>query len=163
MFQLPRFDPCPFCENAAGRPFLSPLDGELVPCAVIEERSETLAFVNTRRPTGFADRPAPWVLVISKRHAPTLLDLSEAEAVAVMAHTHRIAKAVTAAFELDGLRLLQNNGIAGDQAVPHFHMHIIPCRIGSVRSERPSSERGPRVSFDERQRIAEQIRAHLDG
>jgi hypothetical protein len=63
VFKLPAFDPCPFCENAAGRPVRSPYDGEVVPCAVIEERGDTLAFVNTRLPE--SGLPG-WVLVIPK-------------------------------------------------------------------------------------------------
>ena len=163
MFQLPEYDPCPFCEYVAGRPVRSPQDGELVHGVVVEERGETLAFVNPRRPVGFADEPAPWVLVIPKRHAPTILDLSAEEATAVMAHAHRLARAVTAAFDLEGLRLLQNNGIAGDQTVPHLHMHLIPCRhVDGARPALPSG-RGPRVPFQERLHIAERIRFHLHG
>lgn len=164
MFRLPVYTPCPFCEYVAGRPVHSPVDGELTECAVVDETEHTLAFVNTRRPLGVPANgpPAPWVLVITKRHAATLLDLSAAEAAAAMTHVRRIARALTGGFELDGLRLLQNNGMAGDQTVPHFHMHLLPCLQGGASGPEGLKEHGPFVAFAERQRMAERIRAYLE-
>jgi histidine triad (HIT) family protein len=66
------------------------------------------------------------VLVASKRHAATLLDLSADEAAAMMRAVHRVAKAVMATFAPPGLTVLQANGKEGDQTVFHFHMHVVP-------------------------------------
>jgi histidine triad (HIT) family protein len=37
-----------------------------------------------------------------------------------------VALALRAALEPDGLNLLQANGPAAFQSVPHFHLHLIP-------------------------------------
>jgi len=70
--------------------------------------------------------------VIPKRHAPTLLDLTDEEAVAVINAVRRIANALVKAYDPDGLNLIQNNGVIAGQVAPHFHMHVVPRRkIGS--------------------------------
>ena len=66
------------------------------------------------------------VLVASRRHAATLLDLTPDEAAAVMRTAHRVAHAVQSAFDPPGMTLLQANGPEGDQTVFHFHMHVVP-------------------------------------
>lgn len=48
----------------------------------------------------------------------------------VLAHVMRIAKRVAAAqmseLGADGVNLMQNNGAAAGQEVPHLHVHVIP-------------------------------------
>lgn len=66
------------------------------------------------------------VLVATRRHASDILDLSSAEAAAVMQTAQRIALAVKKAFDPPGLTILQANGKAGDQTVFHFHLHVVP-------------------------------------
>ena len=91
-FQIPSHDDCAFCRNVSGLPVVSRIDGETVGCAVIESLEETFAFIN---PYQFSP---PHILVIPKRHAATILDLTSEEATAVMCHVHRLAKAVAGAF-----------------------------------------------------------------
>jgi histidine triad (HIT) family protein len=76
-------------------------------------------------------------LVVPKRHAPTLLDLTDEEAGAVMTMVRQVAAATVAALEVDGLTLYQNNGVASLQRIPHFHMHVVPRRYGSGWGEGP--------------------------
>lgn len=66
------------------------------------------------------------VLVATRRHAATLLDITPEEAAAVMQTAQRVAQAVRAAFDPPGLTLLQANGREGDQTVFHFHLHVVP-------------------------------------
>jgi histidine triad (HIT) family protein len=47
-----------------------------------------------------------------------------------MAVAHRVARAVQAAFQPEGITLLQANKPAGWQTVPHLHMHVLPRRAG---------------------------------
>ncbi len=137
--ELPHRDPCPFCENIAGRH----------PCAVIEDREATFAFVNPRQLQEGA------TLVIPKRHVPTVLDLADDEAAAVMQCVVRIARALRDAYEPEGLQLFQNNGVAASQTVPHFHMHIVPRYRGD------SWERVAKTPLAARKQIAERIKLHL--
>ena len=64
LFELPEMTPCVFCELIAGR-----LDKGLV-----EETALTLTIVNIRQ------FEVGQVLVIPRRHAPTILDLTDEEA-----------------------------------------------------------------------------------
>lgn len=116
-FELPepRRGRCPFCDNVAGRE----TEGG-VRCAVVLETDLTLTFVAPRR-----QHPGR-LLVISKRHAPTLFDLTDEEAAAIMRDTRRAALAVTRAFKPDGLTIYQNNGVGAGHEIPHVHMHVVP-------------------------------------
>ena len=66
------------------------------------------------------------VLVVPKEPAPTLDALSDESAAAVGRVLPRIARAVMAATGTRDFNVLQNNGAAAHQAVPHVHFHVIP-------------------------------------
>ena len=91
-----------------------------LPAARVHEDALTLAFMDIGQVT------PGHVLVATRRHAATLLDLTEAEAAAVMQTAQRVAAAAQRAFDPDGITLLQANGEAGGQTVFHFHMHVLP-------------------------------------
>jgi histidine triad (HIT) family protein len=65
-------------------------------------------------------------LVITKAHATTLLDAELADLQAALATAKRVAGALMKALEPEGLNMLQANGPAAFQSVPHFHLHLIP-------------------------------------
>ncbi|HZT05847.1 MAG TPA: HIT domain-containing protein, partial [Chloroflexota bacterium] len=92
---VPQRDRCPFCNFVV----------DLSRFAVVEEMPDTLAFLPPRQ-SGRGH-----VLVIPKRHAPTILDLAHAEALAIMQHVHRVANALARAFDPAGLNVFQNNGV----------------------------------------------------
>lgn len=50
------------------------------------------------------------ILVIAKNHAPTLLEIAEADLLAATVTTQRIARASQQALAADGLRISQFNG-----------------------------------------------------
>src|SRR5438132_14071358 len=85
--EIPQRDRCAFCRYIEGQ-------GQ---AAVVEELDDTLAFLNPRQ-YGIGA-----MLVIPKRHAPTVLDLEATEATAVMRHVHRLAQALTRAFDPSGI------------------------------------------------------------
>ncbi|MGD8512426.1 MAG: HIT family protein [Deltaproteobacteria bacterium] len=66
------------------------------------------------------------LLVIPKAHAGTIQEITEADFVAVMSATHKLAAAVQKALSPAGINLMQLNGKAANQVVPHLHMHIVP-------------------------------------
>jgi histidine triad (HIT) family protein len=65
-------------------------------------------------------------LVLTKAHAATLFDADLADLQAAIATVRRVAKGVRSALNPDGLNMLQANGAAAFQSVPHFHLHLIP-------------------------------------
>jgi histidine triad (HIT) family protein len=70
------------------------------------------------------------VLVISREPAETIFELSSEAAAACIRTTQRVAAAVRCAFEVPGIMIMQMNGSAAGQTVPHVHFHIIPRRPG---------------------------------
>jgi histidine triad (HIT) family protein len=65
-------------------------------------------------------------LVLTKPHATTIWDADPEDLAAAMAATKKVASALRQALKPDGLNLLQANGAAAFQSVPHFHIHLIP-------------------------------------
>ena len=101
---------CIFCRLVAGA----------IPSARVYEDALTIAFMDLGQVN------PGHVLVATKRHAATLLDITPEEAAAVMQTAQHVARAVMAVFNPPGLTLLQANGREGDQTVFHFHMHVVP-------------------------------------
>jgi histidine triad (HIT) family protein len=66
------------------------------------------------------------LLIVPKGHAATLHEITEADFLAVMSVTHKLAAAVKKALNPEGINLLQLNGKAANQVVPHLHVHIVP-------------------------------------
>lgn len=116
MIELPVQDPCTFCEGIAGREKR---------WGIVEEDELTLTVIN------------PWQFevgqccVITRRHAPTLLDLSPEELAAILHSARRIAEAMLATFQPLGILTFQNNGVYSGQEVPHYHFHVVPRQPGS--------------------------------
>jgi histidine triad (HIT) family protein len=65
-------------------------------------------------------------LIVPRTHAATLFEIAEEDAVATIRLAHRVAAGIRRGLRPDGLNLLQNNGAAAFQSVPHFHLHLIP-------------------------------------
>jgi histidine triad (HIT) family protein len=113
---------CIFCEIVEGR----------APAHVVFEDEQTLAFmdINPANPGH--------TLVIPKGHVSDIYGLDQETASAVMRTAVRVAKAIKEALRPDGINLLQSNERAAGQAVPHFHMHVIPRWYGDgLRLSRP--------------------------
>ena len=133
---------CIFCRLVSGE----------IPCAKVYEDDLTIAFMDIGQVN------PGHVLVATKRHAATLLDITAEEAAAVMQTAQRVARAVQATFDPPGLTLLQANGREGDQTVFHFHMHVVP-RHGNdgIALSWPRKEPGAQVL----QGYAQQLQAAL--
>ena len=101
---------CIFCRLVQGE----------IPSAKVYEDGLTVAFMDIGQVN------PGHVLVATRRHAATLLDVTPEEAAAVMQTAQRVAHAVQEVFDPPGLTLLQANGREGDQTVFHFHMHVVP-------------------------------------
>jgi histidine triad (HIT) family protein len=103
--------------------FAKVLRGEL-PSVKVYEDALTLAFMDIMPST------EGHTLVIPKEPAETILDLSPDSAAAVMKTTQKVAKAVKKAFNCPGVMLVQLNGAAAGQTIPHIHFHILPRQAG---------------------------------
>ena len=65
-------------------------------------------------------------LVIMKSHAPTVWDAQPADLQAAIVTAQKVATAVRDTLKPDGLNMLQANGRAAFQSVPHYHLHVVP-------------------------------------
>jgi histidine triad (HIT) family protein len=65
-------------------------------------------------------------LVVPKEAVETLDQLSDESAAALGRALPRICRAVVAVTGVKDYNVLENNGRAAHQAVPHVHFHIIP-------------------------------------
>jgi histidine triad (HIT) family protein len=101
---------CIFCKIVAGE----------IPAVKVLDEDKVLAFMDIN--------PASrgHMLVIPKSHAENIFEISEADLSAVMDAVKRCAVAVKEAVGAEGITVLQLNGKASDQLVPHLHVHIMP-------------------------------------
>jgi histidine triad (HIT) family protein len=101
---------CVFCKIRDGQ----------IPSFKICEDARTLAFMDI-------NPLAPGhCLVITKNHAATVFDAEVTDLQAAIATVKKVALAVRSAFQAEGINVLQANGAAAFQSVPHIHFHIIP-------------------------------------
>ena len=70
------------------------------------------------------------VLVIPKAGSRNLLDADPKTLSTAMPYVQRIARAVQAAMQPDGIRLMQFNEAPAGQSVFHLHFHIVPIYEG---------------------------------
>lgn len=101
---------CPFCAIVA--------DGGVSREVYRDDR--TVAFFPTNPAT------LGHTLVIPRQHVPTIWDVDPAVAAAVGATTLAVAHALRATLGPDGLNVVQSNGAAATQTVPHLHVHVVP-------------------------------------
>jgi histidine triad (HIT) family protein len=104
---------CIFCQITSGK----------VPSEILYQDEEVIAFrdINPQAPTH--------LVVIPKRHIPSLTHLSEAESplVGQMVNiTNQLAK--MEGISESGYRLVMNCGEEGGQLVPHLHLHLLGGR-----------------------------------
>lgn len=105
--------------------FARVLRGEL-PAAKVYEDAEVLAFMD------LFPQSRGHVLVISKgSRARNLLDVDSEHLTALALGAQRVAKAVRAALQPDGIAVTQFNGAHAGQSVFHLHVHIIPTYAGA--------------------------------
>ena len=104
---------CIFCQIVAGK----------IPSEIIYQDEELIAFrdINPQTPTH--------LLIIPKKHIPSLAQLSQAE-LPLMGRMVTVANklAKEEGIAETGYRLVLNYGEWGGQVVPHLHMHLIGGR-----------------------------------
>ncbi len=101
---------CVFCKIRDGQ----------IPSVKVYEDARTLAFMDIN------PLNAGHCLVVTKNHAATLFDAQDEDLAAAIVTARRVARALRQALAPDGLNMLQANGAAAFQSVPHFHLHLVP-------------------------------------
>ena len=105
---------CIFCQIVAGE----------VPTEILYQDEEVIAFrdINPQAPTH--------LIIIPKRHIPSLTHLSEKADSSLIGHMVNVANqlAEREGIAESGYRLALNCGEWGGQLVPHLHMHLLGGR-----------------------------------
>lgn len=107
-------------------------------------------------------------LVVPKRHAAVLDELSAEELAGVFALARKIELALAKAFGAEGFNCAFNQGEIAGQSISHFHLHLVPRKTGDTGITkyepreflyRPGSrERAPEAEL---RAVADAIRAAL--
>ncbi len=103
-------DDCVFCKIIKGD----------IPSATIYENEEFKVILD-RFPSNLGH-----VLVLPKQHIENIFEMPEQIAAEIFKLVTKVAPIVKEQLNCDGINIIQNNGEAAGQSVPHFHIHIIP-------------------------------------
>jgi histidine triad (HIT) family protein len=133
---------CVFCRIVAGQ----------IPSTRVFEDEHTVAFMDIGQVN------PGHTLVTVRKHAANLYELDDAQAAAVARSSARIARAIKAAFNPDGLSVYQANGQAAGQTVFHYHVHLTPRYAGDGMEFTWPVKNPPREQLEE---CAAKIRAKL--
>ena len=132
--------------------FAKILRGEL-PSYKVYEDDKAFAFLD------IMPRAPGHTLVLPKRPARNILDITPDDLGHVARTTQRIAKATMAAFGAPGVTIQQFNEAAGGQVVFHLHVHVIPRHEGVALKAPASFKEAPEVLAQH----AEKLKAVLAG
>ncbi len=105
---------CIFCKIVLGE----------IPCTKVFEDEAMLAFMD------IAPLNKGHLLLIPKQHIGNILDINEEIYGRLFSVIRRLAKAVEGGLNPDGMNVMQLNGKAAGQVVPHLHIHIVPRWVG---------------------------------
>lgn len=130
--------------------FAKILTGEL-PCHKVHEDENALVMMD------IFPQSRGHALIIPKAASRNLLDADPAALSAVMPLVQRVARAVKAATNADGIRLVQFNEAPAGQTVFHLHFHIIPVYEGVALG----AHGGGKADDSELAALAKDIAAHL--
>jgi ATP adenylyltransferase len=108
---------CPFCKIVADD------DGD---ARVVYRDEHVVAF--------FPTQPAVLghILLIPKRHVQDIWGLEAEEGIRLSDTVLRLSAALRSALNPEGLNVIQSNGEAATQTVPHLHVHLVPRRTGDA-------------------------------
>ena len=129
---------CIFCALAAGE----------IPSFKVYEDDLVLAYLDINPCT------EGHTLVIPKEHYTGLLDTPADVLKEVIARVQKVAAHLKTALPCDGFNILQNNGEAAGQTVPHVHFHITP----RYKTGKALSFAGQPGDMDALKALAERIR-----
>jgi histidine triad (HIT) family protein len=132
--------------------FAKILRGDM-PCVRVLDDDEVLAFMDV-----FPQSQGHTLVIPKHVKARNLLDLPGERIGPFFTRVQRVAQAVEAGLQPDGLQVIQYNGADAGQSVFHLHFHIIPrWRDGALKRHAT----GTMASAAELEPLAAKIRAQL--
>ena len=125
-----------------------------IPATILYEESDVLAFMD------IGPIVKGHALVIPKMHCDPVTETPDE----ILAKLHLVAKRIAQAqmdgLSADGVNIMQNNGAAAGQEVPHIHVHVIP----RFKDDGHHWNWNPKKydDFDEMNDLAAKIQNHLE-
>jgi histidine triad (HIT) family protein len=135
-------DSCIFCRIAQKQAFAS----------CVYEDEKVMAFLDIR------PLSEGHTLVIPKAHHENVFDVPQELNAYLHGVTKQVAIAVKKATNADGISIIQQNGKAANQDIPHLHVHVIP-RYGGQKM--PSFSETVEADKEKLNRTAAEIRKHF--
>ena len=136
-----------------GNIFAKILRGE-APAARVFEDEHVLAFMDV-----FPQAKGHTLVIPKRSTARNLLDEDPAVLSGLILGVQRVARAVRAALNPDGVMIFQTNGAPSGQTVYHLHVHILPRWEGDGPLGKHAS--GKMADMDELKALAAQIAAKI--
>ena len=130
-------------------------------CKIAQKQAVTSRVYEDEKVMAFLDiRPLNkgHTLVIPKAHYENIFDVPQELNAYLHGVTKQIAIAVKKATNADGITIIQQNGKAANQDIPHLHVHVIPRYEGQ---KMPSFSETTEVDKEELDLTAAKIRNHL--
>jgi len=97
-------------------------------------------------------------LIIPKAHYENIFDISQELNAYLHGITKLIALAIKKTTKADGVSIIQQNGKAANQDIPHLHVHIIPRYEGQ---KMPSFSETVEANKEQLNQTATKIQKHL--
>jgi histidine triad (HIT) family protein len=91
-----------------------------IPAHIVYEDEFVIAFLDIVQAT------KGHTLVVPKAEYSDIFDVPEDVLLRVMRVAQKVSKAISVAFQPEGMNILSNNGAVAGQTVFHFHLHLIP-------------------------------------
>lgn len=101
------------------------------------------------------------ILILPKQHVENIYTLTDGLGSRIMRIAIKISQAVKSQLSPDGLNLIQSNGPAAGQTIPHFHLHIVPRYKNDAVSLSFGHSSMP-APTDELEQLAGRVRADLN-
>lgn len=101
---------CVFCEIADGK----------AQAHIVEENEDCIAIVPLDVEVD------GHLIIVPKRHYEGIVDIPSDLLSSLMAFVKEVCLGLKDCRKFDGFNLLNASGLAAQQSVPHFHIHILP-------------------------------------
>ncbi len=85
------------------------------------------------------------LLIITKQHYSNIMDIPENFLSETLIFTKNICHDLKTNKKFEGFNILNANGIAAQQSIQHFHLHILPRYINDNIDAWPSLPRGKNI------------------
>ncbi|KAF5022507.1 hypothetical protein F66182_5479 [Fusarium sp. NRRL 66182] len=128
----PPTEACPFCTISSTFEPFDPLNPPSSTSSLIDpELASPASFIVLSTPVlvAFLDilpLSRGHLLLCTRPHRPKLTDVTASEAAHLGHYLRVLSKAMARATGVEDWNVVQNNGAAAAQVVPHMHFHIIP-------------------------------------